>query len=52
LTEEQKRKMTKAIFTNEDILDQLREASKHRDYVEDDQEALNIINEARNEKKL
>ncbi len=52
LTDKQKRKMTEAIFTNEDILDQLRDASIHSNYIEDDQEALDIINEARNEKKL
>jgi len=31
LTEKQKKRMTKAIFSNEDILEQLREARKNRD---------------------
>lgn len=48
LSEVQKRNMTNAIFTNEDILAQLRDSSIHRDYIEDDEIALDIINEARN----
>lgn len=47
LTEEQKRKMTKSIFTNEAILKQLREAAANPDYIESDEEALRIIYEAR-----
>ncbi|MFS1511706.1 hypothetical protein VQL36_04615 [Chengkuizengella sp. SCS-71B] len=50
LTEGQRTKMTKAIFTNDDVLEQLRKASVHHDYIEDDNEALNIINEARHGK--
>lgn len=50
LTDEQKRKMTKAIFTNEDVLDQLYNAAIHPEYIYDDEEALNIINEVRNER--
>ena len=50
LTEVQKMKMTKAIFTNEDVLEQLRQASIHRDYIEDDEEAFNVIDGARNGK--
>jgi hypothetical protein len=50
LTDEQKKKMTKAIFTNEDVLEQLRKASIDPQYVEDDEEALNTINEGRNER--
>lgn len=51
LTEVQKSKITKSIFTNEDVLQQLRDAAIHRDYIEDDndKEALNIY-EARNGK--
>ncbi len=52
LTDGQKRKMTKAVFSNKDILDQLHEASVHQDYVEDEKEALTIIKEARNGKQL
>lgn len=52
MTNDQKRKMTKAIFSNKDILDQLREASVHHDYVEDEKEALSIINEGRNGKRV
>lgn len=52
LTDEQKRKMTKGIFSNKDILDQLHEASVHQDYIEDEKEALTILNEARNGKQI
>lgn len=48
LTEDSKRKFTKAIFSNEDVLKQLRNASTERNYVENDEEAIQIINEARN----
>lgn len=46
-TEDQKQKLTKAIFSNEDVLEQLRKASTERNYVEDDEEAFQIIKEAR-----
>ncbi len=48
LTDGQKRKLTKAIFSNGDVLEQLRKASAERDYVENDEEAIQIIKEARN----
>jgi len=48
MTEQQKRQMTQAIFSNDAILDQIRESSARRDYIEDDQEALTIIQEAKN----
>ncbi|MBW8351863.1 hypothetical protein K0H71_20900 [Bacillus sp. IITD106] len=48
LAEEQKRKLTKAIFSNEDVLEQLRKASNERDYIGNDEEAMQIIREARN----
>lgn len=49
LTREQKVRITKAIFTNENILEQLHKASIHPEYIYDDEKALNIINEGRNE---
>ncbi|WP_068675253.1 hypothetical protein [Oceanobacillus sp. Castelsardo] len=48
LTEDQKCKITKVIFSNEDVLEQLRKASTERDYVENDEEAIQIIREAKN----
>lgn len=48
LTEDQKRKITESIFTNKDVLDQLHKASIKRDYIKDDDEAIQIIYEARN----
>jgi len=50
MSEQQRRMMTRAIFSNDIILDQLRESSTHHDYVEDDNEALAIIREAKNGK--
>lgn len=50
LTDQQKRKMTDAIFTNEDVLKQLEKASTNRDYITNDDEALQFIREARNER--
>lgn len=47
LTDEQRKRMTDFIFSNEDILSQLREATKNQDYIESDEEALKIIREAR-----
>jgi hypothetical protein len=47
-TEDQKRKLTKAIFLNDDVLEQLRKASTERNYVENDEEAFQIIKEAKN----
>jgi hypothetical protein len=47
LTEVQRMKMTKAIFSNENVIEQLRKASTEGDYFEDSEEALKIIYEAR-----
>jgi hypothetical protein len=47
-TEDQKRKLTKAIFSNQDVLKQLRKASTERNYVDNDEEAIQIIKEAKN----
>lgn len=47
LTDEQRQRMTDKIFSNENILEQLREASQNQDYITDDEEALKIIHEAR-----
>ncbi|MFC7394014.1 hypothetical protein [Scopulibacillus cellulosilyticus] len=49
LTEKQKKYMTKAIFNNKEILEQLKEASSNQDYIKDDKEAIKIIREARND---
>ncbi len=46
LTEEQRRKLTKAIFYNEEVLEQLRKASTERDYIQNDEEAIQIIKKA------
>lgn len=43
----QKQKMANAIFSNKEVLDQLNESSSLNEYIEDDTEALRIINEAR-----
>jgi hypothetical protein len=48
LTDDKKRKLTKAIFSNEEVLEQLRNASTERNYVENDEEAIQIIKEANN----
>lgn len=50
LTELQKKRMTDFVFTNKDILDQLRKASKEQNYIYDDNEALDIRREARDGK--
>jgi hypothetical protein len=47
LTDKQRKRMTDWIFSNEDILKQLRESAKNQDYIEDEEEALRIIHEAR-----
>lgn len=48
LTDEQRKRMTDFVFTNDDILSQLHEASKNPEYIEDDEEAYKIIREAKN----
>jgi hypothetical protein len=48
LTDDKKRKLTKAIFSNEEVLEQLRKASTESNYVENDKEAIQIIKEAKN----
>lgn len=48
LTEAEKRRVTKAIFSNADVLKQLHKATTERDYIENDVEAIQIIKEARN----
>ncbi|MCC3359264.1 hypothetical protein [Bacillus sp. REN16] len=55
LTEDQKAKITKAIFSNEDVLDQLRDARKNRDrdfsyYSGDENEFDKLIDEVNNDK--
>ena len=47
LTDEQRKRMTDFIFTNEDILSQLREATIDPEYIEDDEEAYRILREAK-----
>lgn len=50
LSDQLKKKMTDAIFANEDVLEQLEKASTSRDYITNDDDALQIIREARNER--
>jgi hypothetical protein len=50
LTDEQKKQMTSAIFNNEEILDQLRQAKKDREagistYSDSDEEAVQLLSE-------
>ncbi|MDG5789630.1 hypothetical protein QA612_19415 [Evansella sp. AB-P1] len=55
LTDKQKKRMTKAIFTNEEVVDQLREARKNRDkefsyYSGDETEFTKLVDEVNNDK--
>lgn len=55
LPEGQKKKITKAIFSNEDIMDQLRDARKNRDkdflyYSGDEKEFGNLVDEVNNDR--
>jgi hypothetical protein len=48
ISEEQTRKMTDLIFSNEDVLKQLHESSKETDddYIDDEEEFMRLIKEA------
>jgi hypothetical protein len=50
LTDEQRKRMTDWIFSNEDILKQLRESAKNQDYIEDEEEFARFIEKVRNER--
>ncbi|MBP1968516.1 hypothetical protein J2Z83_000608 [Virgibacillus natechei] len=50
LTEMQRKRMTDLIFSNEDILSQLRKAAQDQDYIENDEEAFEIIRRSRDGK--
>lgn len=43
LTKDQRKRITDFVFSNEDILGQLKKASQSQDYIENDEEALEII---------
>lgn len=49
-TEKQKKRMTDWIFSNEEILRQLRESAENPDYIEDEEEFSRFIQEVRNER--
>lgn len=50
LTKTQRKRMTDSVFSNEDILSQLRKAAQNQDYIENDEEAFEIICRSRDGK--
>lgn len=50
LSEDEKKKITKALFMHPQVIKDLEEASKCTEYVEAEEEFMKIINEARNGK--
>ncbi|MGY0693746.1 hypothetical protein ACW2QC_13310 [Virgibacillus sp. FSP13] len=50
LTETQRKRMTDFVFSNEDILSQLKKAAQNQDYVENDEDAFEIIRRSRDGK--
>lgn len=50
LLEVENKKFTKALFMHPQVIKDLEEASKSTDYLEDEEEFIKVINEARNGK--